>query len=58
VSLACPATCKRLAANSFGDAKGLSPKKQRFDDEDEDENFHTAHNTAIRQKILLVFHER
>ncbi|KAJ5048489.1 hypothetical protein NUH16_006993 [Penicillium rubens] len=45
-------TKKRLAANSFGDAKGLSPKKQRFDDEDEDENFHTAPNSPVKGSVL------
>ncbi|KAJ6132179.1 RNA-dependent RNA polymerase eukaryotic-type [Penicillium samsonianum] len=45
-------TKKRLAANSFGDAKGLSPKKQRFDDEDEDENFHTAPNSHVKGSVL------
>ncbi|KGO44543.1 RNA-dependent RNA polymerase, eukaryotic-type [Penicillium expansum] len=46
---------KRLAANSFGDAKGLSPKKQRFDDdedEDENENFHTAPNSPVKGSVL------
>ncbi|KAJ5198905.1 RNA-dependent RNA polymerase eukaryotic-type [Penicillium cf. griseofulvum] len=46
-------TKKRLAANSFGDAKGLSPKKQRFDeDEDENENFHTVPNTPVKGSVL------
>ncbi|CAI7604766.1 unnamed protein product [Penicillium glandicola] len=42
-----------LAANSFGDAKGLSPKKRRFDDdEDEDEHFHTALNSLVKGSVL------
>lgn len=45
-------TKKRLAANSFGDAQGLSPKKRRFDDEDEDEHFHTAPNSPVKGSVL------
>ncbi|KAF4763804.1 hypothetical protein HAV15_000882 [Penicillium sp. str.  len=45
-------TKKRLAANFFGDAKGLSPKKQRFDDEDEDEHFHTAPDSPVKGSVL------
>ncbi|KAJ5165296.1 RNA-dependent RNA polymerase eukaryotic-type [Penicillium coprophilum] len=44
---------KRLAANSFGDAKGLSPKKQRVDDdEDANENYHTAPNSPVKGSVL------
>ncbi|EKV12907.1 RNA-directed RNA polymerase, putative [Penicillium digitatum] len=46
-------TKKRLAANSLGDAKGLSPKKQRFDDEDEDENFHTTPSSPVKGSMLV-----
>ncbi|KUM59378.1 hypothetical protein ACN42_g7752 [Penicillium freii] len=45
-------TKKRLAANSFGDAQGLSPKKQRFDDDEEDEDFHTAPNSPVKGSVL------
>ncbi|KAJ5602769.1 RNA-dependent RNA polymerase eukaryotic-type [Penicillium hordei] len=45
-------TKKRLAANCFGDAQGLSLKKQRFDDEDEDESFHTAPNSPVKGSVL------
>ncbi|KAJ6185688.1 hypothetical protein N7519_006989 [Penicillium mononematosum] len=45
-------TKKRLAANSVGAATGLSPKKQTFDDEDEDENFHTAPNSPVKGSVL------
>ncbi|OQE12430.1 hypothetical protein PENVUL_c001G06321 [Penicillium vulpinum] len=45
-------TKKRLAANSFGGARGLSPKKQRLDDEDEDETFHTAPNSPVKGSVL------
>lgn len=44
-------TKKRLAVHSFGDAKGLSPKKRRLDDE-EDEHFHTAPNAPEKGYLL------
>jgi hypothetical protein len=45
-------TKKRLAAVSFGHAKGLSPKKRRYDDDAEDEDFHTAPNSPVKSVVL------
>ncbi|KAJ5795017.1 RNA-directed RNA polymerase [Penicillium paradoxum] len=47
-------TKKRLAVISFGEAKGLSPKKRRLDknDDDEDEQFHTAPNSPEKSYLL------
>lgn len=45
-------TKKRFAANSIADAQGLSPKKQRLDNEDEDEHFHTAPNSPVKGSVL------
>jgi hypothetical protein len=52
------ASPKELAANLFfvfttrPFARRYSPKKQRFDDEDEDENFHTAPNSPVKGSVL------
>ncbi|CAG8899882.1 unnamed protein product [Penicillium egyptiacum] len=36
----------------FGEWSCLSPKKQTSDDEDEDENFHTAPNSPVKGSVL------